>query len=532
MGNGMKSKIISLKIRDGEPLLVVKTRLTAESRMFRYLIDDLNYSELEMDDFSPEAVNLFITILLEEFQRTILIKHDLFRDTHKLAVVFEVDWIKSDCRNLLREEMKSIKSYEDTRFLFEECYFIFRKWKERNLIDSFISWLTTRQSSLFISKYMSDIRNMEQGKLNILLILGGSNTDLFLEILLKHLEKFKYLGSKAKFLLNKMNLAFCCEQNPEMYLKLFDTISELPEISVSDMRFTHRIRSETARLVNNRKEKKTQTNYIVSERKSNVHLKSCEELLDVVNHFSEGRVPSMYLVVQLLLDFLTGLSRRRLKFINTQALVEDLEDARLIRTFQKVSKEYLDAIISAIRQNSPGRLKSKIALALLSAIRNSDILSTCHENIIIERSAVVEEEGNLTTKEVFTFQHPGSSKACGMAGRCGFILKVHRYEYEFGTDELTVEPKDYEGTSTHYHDIVKAQDMFRYTVMTGKSVDGMKIRAVGRWTKWWKKYFPRSTDWEIEEEFVAYNVADYRVTKCAIETPLPTFQQRLFLESD
>ena len=530
----MNSQIISLKIRDGEPLLVVKTRLIAESRMFRHLIDELNYDELEMDDFSPEAVNLFITILLEEFQRTILIKHDLFRDTHKLAVVFEVDWIKSDCQSLLREEMKSIKSYEDTCFLFEECYFIFTKWKERNLIDSFISWLMMKKSTLFISKYMSDLRNLEQGKLNILLILGGSNTDLFLKILLKNLEKSKCLGIEAKFLLNKMNLAFCCEQNAEMYLRLFDTISELSELSVSDLRFTHQIRSETARLVKSRKEKMktTQINYIVSDRKPYVHLKSCEELLDVVNHFSEGRVPSMYMVVQLILDSLTGLRKKRLKRINTQAFVEDLEDARLNRTFQKVSKEYLDTIISAIEQNSRERLKSKIALALLTAIRDSEILSTDHENMIIKRGTVVEKEGDPTTKEVFTFQHPGNLKTCGMTGICGFILKVHRYEYEFGSDELTVDPKDYEGTSIHYHDIIKAQDMFRYSVMTGKNKDGMKIRAVGRWTRWWKKYIPRSTDWEIEEELVAYNVADYRVTKCVIETSFPTFQQRLFHESD
>ena len=124
-----------------------------------------------------------------------------------------------------------------------------------------------------------------------------------------------------------------------------------------------------------------------------------------------------------------------------------------------------------------------------------------------------EKEGDPTTKEVFTFQHSGNFKTCGITGRCGFILKVHRYEYEFGSDELTVDPKDYEGTSTHYHDIIKAQDMFRYTVMSGKTKDGIRIRTVGRWTEWWKKWIPRSNDWEIEEEFLAFNVADYRVSK-------------------
>ena len=59
----MEEQNIVIKIRDGDPLLVSKDRLTAESRMFRYLIEELKYDALEMDDFTPEAVTLFLTLL-------------------------------------------------------------------------------------------------------------------------------------------------------------------------------------------------------------------------------------------------------------------------------------------------------------------------------------------------------------------------------------------------------------------------------------------------------------------------------------
>ena len=489
----MNSKIISLKIRDGEPLFVVKTRLIAESRMFRYLIDELNYDELEMDDFSPEAVNLFITILLEEFQRTILIKHDLFRDTHKLAVVFEVDWIKSDCQNILREEMKSIKSYEDTCFLFDECYYIYSKWKERNLIDSLTSSLVRRENSLFISRYMSDLRKITTGQINILLTIGGSNTDLFLKILLKNIEKSKYLSGKMKHLLNKINLAFSCEQNVELYLSVFDAISDSSEISLQDMQFTHQIRSETARMMKSRMEKleKKRERYdIVSHDKSCLDAIKCKNFSDIVDRISEGHVTSMFIAVQLLLDLYPKHKNKNLvDGINVRKFVTNLEQASSGKPIQKISKEYLNTLIEAIDQSIFPQ--SEHALALLRKIKNSKNLSTFHENIIIKQSMAVTEDEDGFTKEVFTFSHPANVKICEMAGRCGFILKV-RQDKQFRAYNLTTDLEDYTETNRHYHYIIKAQDMFRYTAMTGKTKDGTTIRAVGRWTKWWEKWFPGS----------------------------------------
>ncbi|KAL5259904.1 hypothetical protein ACHWQZ_G010131 [Mnemiopsis leidyi] len=537
----MDRQIISLKIKDGDPLLVLRNRLTAKSKVFRYLIDELNYNELEMDDFSPEAVNLFITILLEEFQRVILIPHDLFRDTHKLAVVFEVKWIKKDCQNLLREEMKSIKSYEETCFLFDECYYIFAKWKNRNLIDSLMLCLVTNKNSLFISKYMSDLRKVETGKLDLLLILGGSNTDLFLNILINNLKRSKYLGGKVKQILKRMNLAFSCEENAELYLTVFDTISDLSEITVSDLRFTHQIRTETAKIMRIREKKETaEPKYIINDEKTyNLNKKKCEKFSDVIKYVSEGRVTSMFMVVQMLLDLYIKLNKIKVRLPGTDRpavtnrqsraaatemcvevgiFVKQLEEAIIDKKFQKISRQYLDIIIEAIDKcffkYTATHLPRRNALSLLRSIRYSEKLSTYHENIIIKRGMVVNKEDSRVTKEEFSFSHPASAKACGIVGRCGFILKVRQDDDNFWSDELTVNPTDYEGTYRHCHGIISAQDMFRYTVMSAKTAKGYKIRTVGRWTKWWEEWFLGSTEWEIEGEFVAYNVADYRVTQC------------------
>ena len=64
----------------------------------------------------------------------------------------------------------------------------------------------------------------------------------------------KRLNEKLKYLIENMNLALCCELNEEVYLQVFDTISDLSEITVADLRFVHKTTSETTRLVSQRRE--------------------------------------------------------------------------------------------------------------------------------------------------------------------------------------------------------------------------------------------------------------------------------------
>ena len=54
----MDVETIILKLQDGDAINVSKQRLTEDSRMFRYLIEELHQRELEFDDFTPEAVTL------------------------------------------------------------------------------------------------------------------------------------------------------------------------------------------------------------------------------------------------------------------------------------------------------------------------------------------------------------------------------------------------------------------------------------------------------------------------------------------
>ena len=59
----MADNTIAIMLNDGTALQVCRLRLTADSRKFRYLIEDLKQNELQFDDFSSDIVTLFVTLL-------------------------------------------------------------------------------------------------------------------------------------------------------------------------------------------------------------------------------------------------------------------------------------------------------------------------------------------------------------------------------------------------------------------------------------------------------------------------------------
>ena len=235
----MEETTVVIQIKDGDPLLVSKQRLTSDSRIFRNLIDECNFDEIDMNDFSTAAVTLFLTIL--EDKNLGEIRDDMFREINKMAVVFEIMWLKNDCHRWLRSKMSSATEDHVKSFLFDECWFILQKWEDRDAMEALVSCLSPKDNSSFISKYMSDLRKLELKQINMMLKLGGGDCDVFLSVILYNLVRKKGLSDKLQHLLRKLNLALCCERNEELYLEAFDTMSNLSEISVANMRFIYNL---------------------------------------------------------------------------------------------------------------------------------------------------------------------------------------------------------------------------------------------------------------------------------------------------
>ena len=507
---------VVLKIRNRDPLVVSKRKLTVDSPKFRYLIDELKYEELLMDDFSADAVTLFMDIL--EDKNLGDIEDVMFREIHKLAVVFEVEWLQKNSCSWLRDKIKSAVNDGQKSFVFEECWYILKKWKIKDLMEALVSYLAPKDNSSFISVYMSDIEKLERMQINLMLKLGGSHTELFSKAILSNLVGKDELCDKVKHLLQKMNLALCCEQNEELYLDVFEAISNLSGISVADMRLTHQLRSEALRGVYSRREKNaSRTIDVYDTVKNGGLLNGCRILQDITRTVSENLVSSIQEVVELLLHVFHDYTPKK---EDKQIFVPTLESICTRTRTQKLSQQYADHVISALNYSTLEG--SDQLLTLLNEIRDNEKVSTCHENVIIKRDDSITVKEGLEYKEKFVFKHPGTG-ACTEPGKCGFILryrcevkKYFRRGAHKGAEnwqiELCTSVEDYTDTGIHFHDIISANDMYWYNVWSGTTGAGNRVTVAGSW-HWWLKWLPYVTNWRFEQVYVAYNVADYLVAK-------------------
>ena len=147
-------------------------------------------------------------------------------------------------------------------------------------------------------------------------------------------------------------------------------------------------------------------------------------------------------------------------------------------------------------------------ILLLNEIRNSEYLSTHHENVILKRDKKIKIEQDTEYKHLYTFQHP-RTRTCSEPGKCGFILKKSK-EDSYWKRELCTVTEDYTETGIHFHDTVSAADMFMYASYSGNTATGDLVTVAG-WWRWWNYWLPNVTHKRWDAEYIAYNVSDYLV---------------------
>ena len=280
----------------------------------------------------------------------------------------------------------------------------------------------------------------------------------------------------------------------------------MSEISVDDMRFALKMISNTTRSVSRPKDKPKTKRSVLHDDKKNLELiNSSTTLDDIAKAVSENRVKSTFVVIELLLRiFYKDMPDEK----DTQIFLTTLEKMCSEKRLQKVSVQFLDANIEALNHS---RLEqSEKLLALLNEIKNNCQLATYNENFIIRRGETIIISKDVDYKHLYVFKHPATG-TCTEDGQCGFIIRSRKQDDNW-TGSLCTNKEDYTDTGIHLHDIISAQDIYPYVVRSGISAAGNKVYREGSW-RWEKKWLPDTTSWKYEDECVAYNLANYRVSK-------------------
>ena len=386
----MFPETVVLKIRDGDPLSVSVKRLTSNSRVFTYLILELRYDEIEMEDFTPDLVTLFLAILEDGSLSLSDIQDVQFRELNKISMVFEVWWLVETCGNWLNDKIDKMSDEKDVDlkvWIFDECLYILRKWESKKFMNYFTSRMITFENTDFISRYMEEPSSLDETQLSFMMIFAGKNVKIFLELMIQNIDDHICLSKTTKFLMEKINLPLCFQINPDLFHELFHKISILERIESNDLIWAFKLSAAASmEIVERRKMKKSET--VFSRGVLSKLYDNSASLEIIVTYVIDGRIASMFAVVELIVEVL-------FRVIPTQEEVDNFifqlcEVSLCSKEFKRVSKQFLTLCIAALQSvaNSTKQDNANSAIGILQKIENRTELSSIQENVQLSHGKI------------------------------------------------------------------------------------------------------------------------------------------------
>ena len=101
-----------------------------------------------------------------------------------------------------------------------------------------------------------------------------------------------------------------------------------------------------------------------------------------------------------------------------------------------------------------------------------------------------------------------------MPGECGFIIKETPSEGNV-TFELATSDEDYwPDTRLHYHDVIRARDIYLYEVFKFIVPGGSMLDAPMGTIRWWEFWSPNpKKNWLNSRYCVAYSLSNHMIAK-------------------
>lgn len=512
-----------ITIRGDDPLCVATERLTTNSSVFNYLLDECKFTEHDMSDFNPDAVFIFLTLLDDKTLGQI--EPSLFREINKLACVFEVSWLQRDCRKWIISKISSTKDEQEIYFLFEECYFVLKRLQRADFMESFVQQFARSDEVKLISEFLCKFEELDTEMIRPLVELGGCNSEIFLQTISKSVNYNHRLSKNAKTMLQNINLTMCIKTRKESWTELFEDISHLPHITIEDLRITQRMLAEAVRSLKPQQWKEKTSSLVYSENNLAQLKRDCKNLDDLISAVGWCRVTSMCVVIEILLHIFTTTSPQK---EDIDKFIVSLERLCEEKHLQRAPWQFIDLITPALKYST--RDEVDIMISLLDSIRDNPLLSSPNRQNIVLKKENTRKVTKTPLKEYnifYKFRHP-ATETCQLPGVCGFVLQERFTEAKYEvTLKLKRKAHHYASTHVHYHEEVSARDMCVYSVTTQTMADGTKLEVGALGGGWWKEWWDGTTDYSWwwrqwlpdfkEKRFrgynVIYNVSEYMVAK-------------------
>ena len=495
--------IVFIEVKDQNFLTIDSSVLTSNSPVFAKLILEHSQTEIELKNYETDMVKCFLNCLESGEKKVEVIESQHFRELHKLAVNFEVDWLMQECHRHLIDKLdfqKLIKGFgsKSTILVWNECKFMVEEWGSRfsKFVDLYVEsvrsvdgiWMEWKEDEnleyfeccelnrKIVHEFINKIDAFTPLEMDVLLRISSvSQLDLILIFLVKSLHQHLHLTDSTIHLLENLNLPLCRIKFPDLYENVLVSITDkFCSSSEVDKKFLFDVLKDASR-VPRVKEIEPECEIKNFEwMRDNLFLSTTDDFLTVAK---SEIVKSLNTVVDYILNVIFTFQDDDLPHVDAEYIVTKLEELYFEGKLRKAHRQYLEGALNSVEwlrlqkdskmdchtcestgwiwEYSSSSLERRPCPNISTAIhfhfdtarlQYVKILKLIKENSDLSSSwdylMVFPREETLQGEILkFNFRHPAVPE-CSRIGNCGFFLKTEKR-----ISSLT--GKD--GTFVHFH---------------------------------------------------------------------------------
>ena len=421
---------VHVEFEDDSKIKVNSLILSWNSETFFYFFNELRLTNIEIKDFSKDAVIVFLESM---YSGNVNLTKGVFRDIYKLSVAFKAKWITDRCREFLCMlcEHQSQK-FEDLLFVFNEAIYAETILKTDSLIDTVVEHFSRMETieNLFVHRYLQEnYTTITSATLEHLLSINKGDFSPFISVMIEYLIGGD-INNATRSLISNGKIAEHFATNLDCYGEVYELLAlKTDDLTVDDFKALSNLNLSVIRAI-----KTISKDY----KKQDVLVKDIPNLFHDWNLFKDlsnektleilSSLPNIsYFMIVELCDLLP-IERARFLLQNLTQLCGTKSLCKVPRTF----------IQNYLWDQSLGYVVSEDDTA-----------------VIVGTKTTVQQLLSTANLYKFYFRHPAAPH-CEKDTECGFILKVTPYSREkTGRFDIELVTEGYPA-DIHCHDISAA----------------------------------------------------------------------------
>ena len=458
---------VHVEFEDDSKMKVNSLILSWNSETFCYFFNELTLTNIEIKDFSKNAVIVFIESM---YSGNVNLTKVLFRDIYKLSVAFKSKWITDRCREVfcMLCEHQSQK-FEDILFVFNEAIYAETILKTESLINTVVEYFSRIETieNLFVHRYLQEnYTTIASATLEHLLLINKGDCSPFISVMIEYLigggmnNATRSLISNNKIVEHFANNLNCYGEVYELLALKTDNLTvddfkALSNLNLSVIRATKTIsKTDKKRVVLSKDIPNLFNDWILFKDFSN------EKIIEILSSMPNI---SYFMIVELFP--LLGLRCRY--------LLQNITQLCGTRSLCKVPRTFIQKTVNRNCYN------------LLHNVVSEDDTAV----IVGTETTTLQQFLSTTNSFKLYFKHPAAPQ-CEKDTECGFILKVTpclkeetgRFNIELVTEEYPADIHCHEISAAHMHLVLEwyLYTAPRYNACNIYIWSNMRISWIGR----------------------------------------------------